>query len=126
MPLEILGDIGGPITDRNWRFTQIDMAIVYLRGLCGEPPTGATLEAVAQESDIDPAGSEPLTFYALALTWEGGDLGKKEWEYIARCEDALLEFDSVMPWREISPETMCEKLGWVHSDGRDAEPKESV
>jgi hypothetical protein len=84
MPVEIIGEAGTPGANREWIDAECQLAIKYLKKVCGEPPPEMELEVQWQEHDL---GAYPM----IVLSWEDGMRGAP-WEYIEKCEDALTEY----------------------------------
>ncbi len=86
MPVEIIGEFGTPGADRERIVAECELAIEHLKTVCGEPPPKMELEIQWQEHDL---GDYPV----LVLTWEDAMRGAP-WDYIARCEEALMAYEN--------------------------------
>jgi hypothetical protein len=87
MPVEMIGEAGTPGTSREFIDAECQLAIKYLKKICGEPPPEMELEVQWQEHDL---GEYPI----IVLMWEDAMRGAP-WEYIKKCEDALTEYENL-------------------------------
>lgn len=85
MPHEIIGEAGDTSGERDWVVYQSELAIRYLKRVCGEPPPEMELEVRWEEHEL---GGYPV----IALTWEDAMRGAPD-EYIEKCQQALEDFD---------------------------------
>ena len=106
MPSENIGACGTPESlnadDQEW-FTGLEMAILYIKHVCGPAPTDCTVEITDQEHELG-------TYSEISLTWEQGSLSEGEWKYLNRCQMALLEFESAMDLHSLDPKRVREKF----------------
>src|SRR5205809_7814195 len=107
MPFENIGACGTPASlsadDQEWFIARLEMAILYIRHVCGPPPLGCDVEITHHEHDLG-------TYSEISLTWEQGTLFEAEWKYLNRCQMALLEFESAMNWYSLDPNRVREKF----------------
>ena len=98
MGRETIGQCGtSSETGIEWCWIQMEMAILYLKHVCGPPPRGCDIEITGNDHDLG-------TYYDISLTWDGpGMLGSAEQKYIRECELALEIFEEAMPWDKLDP-----------------------
>ena len=119
MPWEDIGDCGdGQVPhETEWIVCCLQMGIVYLRHVCGEPPDGCALDILWHDHEI---GSYPT----IALHWDNPQTDAP-WEYISRCETALDAFNAAVSWSNINPATVQESLD-TGGSGTDDEDDEDL
>ena len=92
MPWESIGSVntGELPGDEEWiEFCQ-KLAIQYIKLVCGEPPSGATLGIMSHDHDLGSYTSIGLySDYSMYF------------DYAANCEQALEIFDSSVSWEEL-------------------------
>ena len=76
----------------------LEMGIVYLRHVCGEPPEGCDLDILWHDHEL---GNYPT----IGLRWDHPQTDAP-WEYISRCETALDAFNEAVSWSQINPANM--------------------
>ena len=104
MGRESIGQCGTSDASTRWCLTQMEMAILYLKHVCGPPPRGCEVEITGNDHELG-------TYYDISLTWDGpGTLGATEEKYIRKCELALEIFDEVMPWSDLDPIEVRQRL----------------
>lgn len=107
MSWEYIGSLtsGNLPDDRAWILTTLQMGILYLERVCGEPPAGCELGIMWQEHEL---GDYP----SIGLTWDFNETMRMfpPEEYIARCQYALEIFDQAVDWSEIEPAAIAGKF----------------
>lgn len=99
MAWEFVGNVGGEhASDESWTLCQLELALVYLRHVCGEPSDPMKLGIGWDETDY---GSAPFVG-----VWEGLHDGG---EYRSRCEIALQTFSDAVSWPNLSPTAVRKK-----------------
>jgi hypothetical protein len=100
MPWEDIGDCGdGQVPhETDWIVCCLEMGIVYLRHVCGEPPEGCDLDIMWHDHEL---GNYPT----IGLLWKDPQTDAP-WKYISRCETALDAFNNAVTWSEINPSTI--------------------
>lgn len=86
MPVEIIGEVGTPGSDREWISAQATLAIRRIVKVCGPPPPEMELEVQWQEHEL---GSYPT----IVLLWEDAMRGTP-WNYLERCRVALTAYEN--------------------------------
>lgn len=104
MPWENIGDCGdGQVPrDEDWIVCCLEMGIVYLHHICGDPPDGCELNIFWHDHEL---GNYPT----IALLW-GEPQTDAPWDYISQCETALGAFNAAIPWSQINPTAMEDLL----------------
>ncbi|SRR6266404_3111208 len=89
MPQENIGSVstGSSPFDDSWiEFCQ-ELALRYIRLVCGDPPPGVELSIMSNDHDL---GSYPSIGLFSEYTLPS--------EYVSACEEALSAFDSTVNW----------------------------
>lgn len=98
--------IGQMPGDRDWIIVQLELGICYLKAVLGPPPKRCKLEVIWHEHEL---GDYP----SIGLTWNQGELGERERNYIARCDVALSIFNEAVDWSAIDISNVEIKLKQV-------------
>jgi len=99
MPWENIGSCGTACAkwDRDWMVAQTELAVAYVRHVCGELPIGCEVDVMWHEHDI-------ADYCTVGLCWEHEECEQPPWEYIQRAEIALRAFEDAVSWEAIHPE----------------------
>lgn len=92
MPWESIGSVntGELPGDQNWiEFCQ-NLAIQYIKLVCGDPPPGATLGIMAHDHDLG-------TYTSIGVYADYS----MPFDYASACERALEVFDAAVSWHEL-------------------------
>lgn len=95
MSWESIGSVGdGQMPeDRDWILFCCDLALLYVKFVCGDPPSGCELGVMWHEHEL---GEYP------SLGVSSGEF-EPPWDYINQCEAALERFGDAVSWSEIQP-----------------------
>jgi hypothetical protein len=117
MPWEHIGDCGVP-GGESWMRVQLELAVAYIREVCGEPPKGCEVGLMWQDTDYGPAAT-------IGLCWDRTKVSDAPSDYIANAEVALRAFDDAISWRKLDPELVREQFSLAENeDGEDTEENE--
>jgi hypothetical protein len=86
MPVEIIGEAGTPSASRKRINAECQLAIKHLKKVCGEPPPEMELEVQWQQHELK-------EYPVIVPTSEDAKRGAP-WEYIEKCEEALIEYEN--------------------------------
>lgn len=109
MPWESVGDVntGDSMGDSAWIEFAQDLAIQYVKFVCGDPPAGSELGIMWHDHEL---GSYPTIGVYSEFS--------PDFDYIHKCEEALEKFDDAISWSEL--------LDYYHeqldADGEQTEP----
>jgi|SRR5215468_379515 len=100
MPWEHIGNCGYAQVphEREWMECCMELGIVYLRHVCGDPPPGCEIDIMWHEHEFG-------NYATIGLLW-GDPQTDVPWEYVNRCETALAAFHEAVSWSEINPTTI--------------------
>jgi hypothetical protein len=117
MPKESIGDFGDGQLPREqvWVSACYEFATAHLKRVCGEPPTGYTLENIYHEYESISGDIIPVP--SLGITWEGRT--EAPWGYIEKCQIALQILTDAIDWSAIQPENVQEEFPEEEDDDDD-------
>jgi len=104
MPWEHIGDNfnGYWPEDSKWISIQANLAIEYLKFICGDPPEGCKLDMSMREHELGD--------YPTISLWWGDDLSQyPPMEYVNKCQNVYDAWNSKINWSELSPDNFREK-----------------
>jgi hypothetical protein len=130
MAREIIGSCGsaGTLEKGSWPLVHFEIAIIYLKHVCGEPPLGCELEVVLEDviqERLDCASPSGFTVVydstdLIGVTWESDDCIRRyddaPPDYINQCQIALRAFDAAVDWCSISPKIVRAGFGEPEED----------
>ncbi len=111
MSWESIGSVntGQLPNDEEWiEFCQ-KLAIQYIKLVCGEPPSGATLGIMLHDHDLG-------TYTSIGVYCEYSI----PYDYVSSCENALDVFDSAISWEELK-DLYEEQFSQADEDNEDDE-----
>lgn len=82
---------------------QLELAVVYIKGVCGEPPKGCEVGLMWGENDYG-------DYATVGVWWDSQQQQEASRDYIAKAEVALRMFDDAVRWRDLDPEAVQERF----------------
>jgi hypothetical protein len=92
MPSESIGCVGSAQwPDQRGIELELEIAIAFLRALCGPEPDGCSLEIIWHDHDSGQWAN-------IELTWNEGE----HWRYVSSCQTVLDRLDDCASWSELA------------------------